>query len=126
MSEKVYHVTNLTDAVSPSESLQGGAGPARVAEVDETKLQQVLGAPWRSVQLIQLDPGSSLGPRELGDTEVVVHVVSGAGIARFEVGDEELSPEKSLAYLMGETIHIENGGEEPLEIFTAEMSINPS
>lgn len=119
-----YHVRNLRTTVAPTEGLQGGRGAARVGEVDKDTLHEVFGAPWRGIELIQLSVGSSLGPRELDDSETVLFVTSGTGLARFDGGDIELHEGLGLALMKGSVLHVENTAKDgPLELFLAEMAV---
>lgn len=122
-----YHVSNLRTAATPAEAVQGGRGAAKFAEINGNTLRETFGAPWRSISLVQLVAGSSLGPRKLDNAEAMVYVTSGTGVARFDGGDVDLHEGTSLALLKGAVLHIENTAkDDPLELFLAEMAVTPA
>jgi mannose-6-phosphate isomerase-like protein (cupin superfamily) len=102
---RAYHVQNLRT--------QAAVAPEQLAAS--------FGAGWRAVELVTLRADERLGPRELSESEVVLFVTAGGGVARLPSGDVDLVPGLSLALMRGETLLIEQRGAEPLEFFRAEL-----
>lgn len=117
-----YHVAKLRKELKEGVELDGIQGSARIATIQKDSLRSVLKAPWQSISLISLDPGSSFGPRTLDSSEAFIFVTSGRGIAHSHYEDVDLAPNTSLTLLLDTVLHLE-GGEEPLEFFFVELGV---
>jgi len=114
-----HTVVNLDARRQPDAALGHGV---RSGSIDQPELRQVLAAPWRAIRTVAVEPGGTLGPRLLDASELLLFVRHGAGVARLDAGDVPLKPGSSLAFLLGETLHVEASDGQPLELFVAEMA----
>jgi hypothetical protein len=114
-----HTVVNLHALRAPAEDAGTGV---EIGAVPPGELRRVFGAPWRTIEAIKVAPGGTLGPRPLPDSELLVFVRGGEGVARLEDGDVPLAPDASLALLVGSTLHVE-AGDGGLDLFVAEMGV---
>ncbi len=119
-----YFVGNLRTTAQTETNLQGGRGTARVGAIAADTMRPILGAPWDTIALISLDPGSSLGPRNLNNAEVFVFITAGQGIAHVEQEHQiDLAAGTCLTYVKDSLLHLEQKGNERLEFYFAELGI---
>lgn len=114
-----YALRNLKD---PSRKVPGRFA-IDAERLDEGAIGTVFSAPWRSIELIRLDPGQALGPRTLDDSEVLLFVTAGSALVHAAGIDIPLERFHSATFLRGETLHVEPRGELRLETFVAEIGV---
>jgi quercetin dioxygenase-like cupin family protein len=108
--EPLYHVAHLRE---------GG-------EVDPAALSQVFAAPWQTVALVNLEPGQTFGGRDLHDSEAMVFVTAGSGVAQLGHGPVALREAISLTLFMGERLELRAGPAESLAFFFVEIRKRPA
>ena len=107
MSEPSYHVAHLTEP------------GAAVADAD---LARVFAAAWNQVSHLRLEPGETLR-RTLTDSEAMVFILGGAGIARLGDLEQPLREGISLTVFQGEPLDLEASADEGLDLFIAELDV---
>lgn len=95
---------------------------AEPGAVDAADLGRVFAAAWEQVSHLRLSPGERLS-RTLDDSEAMVYVLGGAGIARAGELSEPLHEGVSLAVFQGETLDLEPADDEGLDLFIAEINV---
>lgn len=119
-----YHVVHLrTGSTPPAGSRLAVDGDGEARAVPAAQLARVFRAPWREVALVALAPGARLGPRELDDSEVMLHVTAGTGAAQLHDGPVELREGIALTLFRGELLDVTAA--ERLELFVVEMAGRP-
>jgi mannose-6-phosphate isomerase-like protein (cupin superfamily) len=118
-----YHHANLYELAKPVNAVYGGRGSGLVGEVSPEILRQVFDADWRAIQWISLDQNSTLGPRTLSDSEVMILITKGQGIIHSDDMDIQLANHQSATFPQTAVLHLEQQGDEPLELFLIELGI---
>jgi quercetin dioxygenase-like cupin family protein len=109
----LYHVARLR---------AGGGG----GEVDAEILARVFGAPWQTVALIDLAPGKTFGERDLDESEAMVFISAGTGVAQLGHGAVDLREGISLTLFKGERLELRASAGESLEFFFVEIRERPA
>jgi quercetin dioxygenase-like cupin family protein len=105
-AEPQYHVAHL----------------AEPGAVDAADLGRVFAAAWEQVSHLRLAPGESLR-RRLDDSEAMVYVLGGAGVARAGELSEPLHEGVSLTVFQGEPLDLEAATDQGLDLFIAEINV---
>ena len=108
MSEPQYHVAHL----------------AEPGEVAPAELERVFGAGWAKVARLRLEPGERL-ERPLEEAEAMAFVLAGEGTLRLGELEQPLREGSSVTLFQGEPLDLEASADGPLEIFIAEMRVEP-
>jgi quercetin dioxygenase-like cupin family protein len=108
VSEPQYHVAHLSEP----------------GEVAPAELERVFGAAWAEVARLRLEPGERL-QRGLEEAEAMAFVLAGEGTLRLGELERPLREGSSVTLFQGEPLDLEAGAEGPLEIFIAEISVEP-
>jgi quercetin dioxygenase-like cupin family protein len=105
-AEPQYHVAHL----------------AEPGAVDAADLGRVFAAAWEQVSHLRLGPGERMS-RKLDDSEAMVYVLGGAGVARAGELSEPLHEGVSLTVFQGEPLDLEAAPEQGLDLFLAEIKV---
>jgi quercetin dioxygenase-like cupin family protein len=108
VSEPQYHVAHL----------------AEPGEVARAELERVFAAAWARVAHLRLEPGERL-QRGLEESEAMAFVLVGEATLRLGELERPLREGSSVTLFQGEPLNLEAGGDRRLEIFIAEMSVEP-
>jgi uncharacterized cupin superfamily protein len=107
VSEPQYHVAHL----------------AEPSEVPAAELGRVFGASWSRVAHLRLAPGEALR-NPLTDSEAMVFVLGGAGLARVGALEEPLREGISLTLFQGEPLDVQAAADQGLDLFLAELDVD--
>jgi quercetin dioxygenase-like cupin family protein len=106
VTEPQYHVAHL----------------AEPGAVDAADLGRVFHAAWEQVSHLRLAPGEKLS-RTLDDSEAMVYILGGAGIAHAGEIEQELHEGISLTVFQGEPLDLEAAADQGLDLFLAEINV---
>ena len=112
-----YTYTAAGADVEEVDGFEGGHGTGSVRGV----ALDGLAADWKSLRFVTLHPGSSLGPRRLHTSEVILYVTRGTVTAELPGRRAPLEVGGCLALPVGAQLELMNDSDVDAEIVMAEL-----